>query len=42
MLVDGRRTASKWETASRVVGKEPPVTEIVVRASRDDTWINQP
>jgi len=32
MVVDGRKTAAKWETASRIVGKEPPVTEIVVRA----------
>jgi hypothetical protein len=32
MLVDGRKEASEWETASRIVGKKPPVTEIVVRA----------
>ena len=31
MLVDGRKAASEW-AASRIVGKKPPVTEIVVRA----------
>jgi hypothetical protein len=31
MLVDGRKAASEWETASHIVGKKP-VTEIVVRA----------
>jgi hypothetical protein len=32
MLVDGLQTPSEWETASRIVGKEPPVTESVVLA----------
>ena len=41
MLVDGLQTPSEWETASRIVGKEPPVTEWWCEPSRDDTWISE-
>ncbi len=41
MLVDGLQTASECETASRIVGKEPPVTGSWGGPSRDHTWISE-